>query len=74
VSQLLFTAFSNRADAVALAHAVGEQLSGEGISSTLCLLDSNESPAPDETTLVVSLGGDGTSSSLRASPTPSVRE
>jgi len=60
VSQLLFTAFSNRHDAVALAHAVGEQLRGEGVTSTLYLLDSSDAPILDASTLVVSLGGDGT--------------
>jgi NAD+ kinase len=60
VSQLLFTAFSNRHDAVALARAVGEQLAGDGVSSTLYLLDSPDAPVMDSSTLVVSLGGDGT--------------
>jgi len=60
VSQLLFTAFSQRDDAVALAREVGEQLSNQGIVSTLHFLDSAEQPAVDGSTLVVSLGGDGT--------------
>jgi NAD+ kinase len=60
VSQLLFTAFSNRDDAVELAREAGERLDGEGISSTLYFLDSNDEPKLDASTLVVSLGGDGT--------------
>jgi NAD+ kinase len=60
VTELLFTAFSNRHDAVELAHNVGGQLADEGITSTLYLLDSNEPPTVDSSTLVVSLGGDGT--------------
>jgi NAD+ kinase len=60
VSQLLFTAFSNRDDAIKLARDVGERLASEGIGSTLHLLDSSEPPALDASTLVVSLGGDGT--------------
>jgi len=60
VSQLLFAAFSNRHDAVELAQQVGEELSGDGITSTLYLLDSAAPPEFDASTLVVSLGGDGT--------------
>jgi len=60
VTDLLFTAFSNRHDAVALAHHVGGHLNDEGISSTVFLLDSSEPPTLDASTLVVSLGGDGT--------------
>ncbi len=60
MSQLLFTAFSHRHDAVALAHAVGEELRAEGVTSTLYLLDSSEAASLDSSTLVVSLGGDGT--------------
>jgi len=58
--QLLFTAFSNRGDAVELAVAAGLQLEDSGISNALFLLDSGETPALDSSTLVVSLGGDGT--------------
>src|ERR1019366_1230468 len=57
---LLFTAFSNRQDAVDLAREAGERLHQEGIDSNLLLLDTAETPSMDETTLVVSLGGDGT--------------
>jgi NAD+ kinase len=60
VSQLLFTAFSNRLDAVELAHQAGEDLARDGVTSTLYLLDSDELPSLDASTLVVSLGGDGT--------------
>ncbi len=60
MSQLLFTAFSNRSDAVDLARAAGDELAGEGVSSSLYLLDSDEAPSLDAQTLVVSLGGDGT--------------
>jgi NAD+ kinase len=60
VSQLLFTAFSNRVDALDLARAAGAQLEGAGITSSLHLLDKDETPRLDASTLVVSLGGDGT--------------
>ena len=57
---LLFTAFSNRSDAVILADEVGRQLRSEGIASELLLLDDLEVPASGADALVVSLGGDGT--------------
>jgi NAD+ kinase len=60
VSQLLFTAFSNRTDAVQLARDAGRQLEADGISSGLHLLDVDPTPDVDASTLVVSLGGDGT--------------
>lgn len=60
MAQLLFTAFSNRADAVELAHEVGERLACDGITSTLHLFDAPGQPELDSNTLVVSLGGDGT--------------
>lgn len=60
MSQLLFTAFSNRADAVQLAKEAGHQLEDDGISSSLHLLDGDGEPDVDASTLVVSLGGDGT--------------
>jgi len=60
VTQVLFTAFSNRGDAVDLATIVGERLAHEGVTSKLHLLDSSEKALLDEETLVVSLGGDGT--------------
>jgi NAD+ kinase len=60
VSQLLFSAFSNRDDALELARAAAEQLEDSGISSSLHLLDSDRAPEIDASTLVISLGGDGT--------------
>src|ERR1700691_235953 len=60
VSRLLFTAFSNRADAIHLAHEAGRQLDQDGVSSSLHLLDADATPVVDTSTLVVSLGGDGT--------------
>lgn len=60
MTDLLFTAFSNRHDAVELAHDVGGHLEDEGISSKVYLLDSSEPPKLNASTLVVSLGGDGT--------------
>lgn len=60
MSQLLFAAFSNRADAVQLAHDAGRRLQEDGITSDLHLLDVDGQPDVDESTLVVSLGGDGT--------------
>jgi NAD+ kinase len=58
--QILFLAFSNRLDAVELAHEVGEELARQGVTSSLHLLDSPEEPEIDASSLVVSLGGDGT--------------
>ncbi len=58
--QLLLTAFSNRGDAVQLAHEISHRLKGEGYSSTLHLIDVDHEPDIDVETLVVSLGGDGT--------------
>lgn len=61
MSELLFTAFSNRTDAVELARTVEKQLDAEGVASTIYLFDSDEPPPKlDEHALVVSLGGDGT--------------
>ncbi len=60
MSQLLFAAFSNRPDAVELAHQVGDELLRDGITSEVYLLDSNTPPSLDAATVVVSLGGDGT--------------
>jgi NAD+ kinase len=60
VSQLIFTAFSNRTDAVQLAGEVGVRLREQGVSSGIHLLDLNDQPTVDAETLVVSLGGDGT--------------
>jgi NAD+ kinase len=60
VSQLLFTAFSNRIDAIELAREAALRLEGAGIASSMYLLDSDVAPVITEATLVVSLGGDGT--------------
>ncbi|HVA53890.1 MAG TPA: NAD(+)/NADH kinase [Acidimicrobiales bacterium] len=60
MTQVVFTAFSNRGDAVELASDVGERLKHVGVTSSLHFLDSGEGARLDETTLVVSLGGDGT--------------
>ncbi len=60
VTQLIFTAFSNRTDAVELAHEVGARLLSEGIESRLHLLDLDGQAPLDHHALVVSLGGDGT--------------
>src|ERR1035438_4871310 len=60
VSQLLFAAFSNRTDAIALAREAGRQLGEDGITSSLHLLDVDATPDVDASTVVVSLGGDGT--------------
>lgn len=60
MSQLLFSAFSNRDDALELARAAGQQLDDAGITNSLYLLDSSEAVTLDASTLVISLGGDGT--------------
>jgi NAD+ kinase len=58
--QILFLAFSNRLDAIELAHEVGEELARQGVTSSLHLLDSPDEPEIDASSLAVSLGGDGT--------------
>lgn len=60
MTQLLFTAFSNRPDALDLAREAAERLQGSGITSSVHILDSEELPVVTDKTLVVSLGGDGT--------------
>jgi len=60
VSHVLFTAFSNRPDAVELAHELSGQLSDRGVQSSLHLLESPSETSISAETLVVSLGGDGT--------------
>ncbi|MGH9019830.1 MAG: NAD(+)/NADH kinase [Acidimicrobiales bacterium] len=60
MSQVIFAAFSNRDDAVALAHEAVAQLGHEGISAALHRLDVDEPQGIDDDALVVSLGGDGT--------------
>jgi NAD+ kinase len=60
VSNLLFTAFSNRADAVKLAREVSGRLKSEGFTSSLQMLDDHDHADIDVSTVVISLGGDGT--------------
>ena len=60
MSRLLFSAFSNREDALELALAAGQQLNSAGVSNSLHLLDSGQPPTLDASTMVISLGGDGT--------------
>ena len=60
MSQVLLTAFSNRLDAVQLAHETQAHLHSEGVASALHLLDVDSEPNIDADTLVISLGGDGT--------------
>ena len=60
LSDLLFTAFSNRTDALELAAAVGAELGALGVDSSLHLLDAAVDPPVGPKTVVVSLGGDGT--------------
>ena len=59
-ARVVFTAFSNRADAIQLANEAGERLAERGVTWALHLLDAAPAPRLREDTLVVSLGGDGT--------------
>ena len=58
--QVTFAAFSNRDDAIALAGEAAARLADAGIESSLHLLDRDEPSDVTASTLVVSLGGDGT--------------
>jgi len=60
MADLIFCAFSNREDAVQLARQVIGVLSGQGHRAELLLLDHPEKVSVKDTSLVVSLGGDGT--------------
>ena len=60
MSNILLTTFSNRRDAVALAHDVAKRLDSLGIASSVYFLDSTSEPQLSPSALVVSLGGDGT--------------
>lgn len=60
MAQLVFTAFSNREDAVELANEAAQRLAVQGVASSLHLLDSELTLLLDDSSLVVSLGGDGT--------------
>ena len=48
MSQLLFTAFSNRIDAIELAREAALRLEGAGIASSMYLLDSDVAPVITE--------------------------
>ncbi len=60
MTNILFTAFSNRTDALELAKEAVVGLRDLGIESSTHFLDRTDSPDVDAATLVVSLGGDGT--------------
>jgi NAD+ kinase len=60
VTNILFTAFSNRTDALDLANEAVTGLAHLGIESSTHFLDQGSHPALDEHSLVISLGGDGT--------------
>ncbi|HVB69935.1 MAG TPA: NAD(+)/NADH kinase [Acidimicrobiales bacterium] len=60
MSQVIFAAFSHRADAVDLAREALTHLSHEGLDVRIHLLDTDETPPFESDSLVVSLGGDGT--------------
>ena len=60
MTQVLFTAFSDRADAVSLAHHAHNTLSSLGVTSSVQLLDEPLAAGIDEETLIVSLGGEVT--------------
>ncbi|MBW4030647.1 MAG: NAD(+)/NADH kinase [Acidobacteria bacterium] len=60
MTNILFTAFSNRTDALALADEAGQRLAELGIASSTQLLDQGVTAPLDSQSLVISLGGDGT--------------
>ena len=60
MSNILLATFSNRLDAVALAHDVAARLDSLNIASSVHFLDSTSEPLVSSSSLVVSLGGDGT--------------
>lgn len=60
MTDILFTAFSNRGDALELAREATQGLRSRGIESATHCLDEAESPPLSPDSLVVSLGGDGT--------------
>jgi NAD+ kinase len=60
VTQLIFAAFSNRPDALALADEASLVFSSEGFETRVVRLDLDEVPSLDGSALVISLGGDGT--------------
>ena len=60
MTNILFTAFSNRTDALELAEEAVTRLADLGIESSTHLLDQGVTAPLDSTSLVISLGGDGT--------------
>ncbi len=60
MTQLLFAAFSNRPDAIALAQEGSGVFSTEHFESQVHLLDLDSKPELTSKSLVISLGGDGT--------------
>lgn len=60
MTKILFTAFSNRTDALELANEAVQGLAQIGIGSATHHLDQGSDPNIDADSLVISLGGDGT--------------
>lgn len=60
MTNILFTAFSNRTDALLLANEAVQRLAENGIASSTQFLDQGVTADLDSQTLVISLGGDGT--------------
>ncbi len=60
MSQIVFTAFSDRADAVELAQRTTRYLEDRGLPSIMHFLDDGEHVEVSEDSLLISLGGDGT--------------
>lgn len=60
MTQVIFSVYSNRADAIELARQAATSLEAKGISSQTYFLDGDEHIDVHAETLVVSLGGDGT--------------
>ena len=60
MTNILFTAFSNRTDALELANEAVQRLAEIGIASSTQLLDKGVDAQLDSQSLVISLGGDGT--------------
>lgn len=60
MAKLLFTAFSNRPEAVDLARQLSDDFNVAGIPSAVQLLDDELAFEIDDQSLIVSLGGDGT--------------
>ena len=60
MTNILFTAFSNRTDALELASEAVKGLRERGIESSTHFMDQDDSPSLSSDSLVISLGGDGT--------------